>query len=81
MKDCSKTTCVGLESREGVCPGVALVDNNVEGELNSEIELLLEKNCLAIFKGRVLKEERLGARSSASRGDGSSCKNAVFRAG
>jgi len=57
------------------------MDDNVEGESDSEIELLLEKNRLAIFKGRVLKEERLGARGSASRGDGSSCKSAVFRAG
>ena len=54
--------------------------DNVEGELNSEIELLLEKNCLAIFKGRVLTEERLGARGSSSRGDGSCYKSAVFRA-
>ena len=80
MKDCPKPTCVGLESREGVCPGVALVDDNVEGELNSEIELFLKENCLAIFKGRVLKEERLGARGSSSRGDGSCYKSAVFRA-
>ena len=57
------------------------MDDNVEGESDGEIELLLEKNCLAIFKGRVLKEERLCARGSASRGDGSSCKNAMFRAG
>ncbi len=81
MKDCPKTTSVGLESREGVCPGVALVDDNVEGELNSEIELFLKENCLAIFKGRVLKEERLGARGSTSCDDGSPCKSAVFRAG
>ena len=80
VKDCPKPTCVGLESREGVCPRVALVDDNVEGESDSEIELLLEKNCLAIFKSRVLKEERLGARGSASRGDGSPCKSALFRA-
>ena len=81
VKDCPKPTCVGLESREGVCPGVALVDDNVEGELNSEIELFLKENCLAFFKGRVLTEERLGAGGSASSGDGSCCKSALFRAG
>lgn len=30
------------------------MDDNVEGESDGEIELLLEKNCLAIFKVRVL---------------------------
>ena len=57
------------------------MDDDVEGESDGEIELFLEKNCWAIFKVRVLEKKRLGARGSASRGDGSSCKSAVFRAG
>lgn len=54
VKDRPEATCVGSESREGICPGVALMDDDVEGESDGEIELFLEKNCLAIFKVRVL---------------------------
>ena len=70
MKDRPKTTCVGLESREGVCPGVALVDNNVEGELNSEIELFLKENCLTVFDVGVGEEEGFGPRGGATCGSG-----------
>ena len=81
VKDCPKPTCVGLESREGVCPGVALVDDNVEGELNSEIELFLKENCLTIFDVGVGEKEGFGPRGGATCGGGSCCKSAVFRAG
>ncbi len=81
MKNCPKPTCVGLESREGVCPGVALVDDNVEGELNSEIELFLKKNCLTILDVGVGEKEGFSARGGATCGGRSCCKSAVFRAG
>ena len=81
MKDRPKTTCVGLESREGICPGVALVDDNVEGELDSEIELFLKENCLAVFDVGVGEEEGFGPGGCATCGGGSCCKSAVFRAG
>ena len=81
MKDCPKPTCVGLESREGVCPGVALVDDNVEGELNSEIELFLKENCLTVFDVGVGEEESFSPGGGATCGDGSCCKSALFRAG
>jgi len=66
VKDCPKTTCVGLEGREGVCPGVALVDDYVEGELNSEIELFLKENCLTVFDVGVREEEAFGAGGGAT---------------
>lgn len=78
MKDRPQAACVGFEGSQGIGPRVALMDDNVEGESDGEIELFLKKNCLAIFKVRVLKHKRLGARGSASRGDGSPCKSAVF---
>jgi len=65
-----KTTCVGLESREGVCPGVALVDDNVEGELDSEIELFLKENCLTVFDVGIGEEEAFGPRGGATCGSG-----------
>ena len=70
VKDCSKTTCVGLESREGVCPGVALMDDNVEGESNGEIELFLKENGLTVFDVGVGEEESFGARGGATCGGG-----------
>jgi len=70
VKDCPKTTCVGLESREGICPGVALVDDNVEGESNGEIELFLKKNCLTILDVGVGEKEGFGARGGAACGGG-----------
>ena len=81
MEDCPKPTCVGMESREGICPGVALVDDNVEGELNSEIELFLKENRLTVFDLGVGEKEGFGARGGATCGGGSCCKSAVFRAG
>ena len=70
VKDCPKTTCVGLESREGICPGVALVDDNVEGELDSEIELFLKENCLTVFDVGIGEEEAFGPRGGATCGSG-----------
>lgn len=70
MKNCSKTTCVRLKSRKGVCPGVALVDDNVEGELNSEIELFLKENCLTVFDVGVREEKGFGTGGGATCGGG-----------
>jgi len=70
VKNCSKTTCVGLKSRKGVCPGVALVDDNVEGELNSEIELFLKENCLTVFDIGVGQEKGFGTGGGATCGGG-----------
>jgi len=81
VKDCPKPTCIGLESRESVCPGVALVDDHVEGELNSEIKLFLKENCLTIFDVGVGEKEGFGPGGGASSDDGSCCKSALFRAG
>jgi hypothetical protein len=58
-----------------------LVDDNVEGELNSEIELFLKENRLTVFDVGVGEKEGFGARGGAACGGGSCCKSAVFRTG
>ena len=46
------------------------MDNNVEGELNSEIELFLKENCLTVFDVGVGEEEGFGPRGGATCGSG-----------
>jgi ribose 5-phosphate isomerase RpiB len=47
-----------------------LVDDNVEGELNSEIELFLKENCLTVFDVGIGEEEGFGPGGGATCGSG-----------
>jgi hypothetical protein len=47
-----------------------LVDDNVEGELDSEIELFLKENCLTVFDVGIGEEEAFGPRGGATCGSG-----------
>jgi hypothetical protein len=47
-----------------------LVDDDVEGELNSEIELFLKENCLTILDVGVGEKEGFSARGGAACGGG-----------
>jgi hypothetical protein len=46
------------------------VDDNVEGELNSEIELFLKENCLTVFDVGVGQEKGFGTGGGATCGGG-----------
>jgi hypothetical protein len=49
VKDCLEPPGVGLESADGIFPAISLMNDNVEAKLRCKIQLLLEKDRLAIL--------------------------------
>jgi hypothetical protein len=49
VKDCLEAPGVGLESADGIFPAISLMNDNVEAKLHCKIQLLLEKDRLAIL--------------------------------